>query len=291
MPVRAPVFSGKFYPANPAQCGQMVLDYIEHASIPTDLNRTWIGGLLPHAGWICSGAIAGQTLAAMANQTRPEVVVVFGAVHTPAPLRAAALDANEEWDEPTGRSAVCQELRNHLLELNNNFLVDDRFHAQEHAIEVELPLIQHVWPEATILPVEIPADPLAPEIGRQTAAAIKALNLRPAFLASSDLTHYGPSYRFTPAGVGPAALNWAMDNDRRLLDLISNLADDRIVPEALSRYNACGAGAIAAMLSASREFGAETSRLLSHTNSFHTLATLAPQPPTNAVGYASLVVG
>jgi len=43
------------------------------------------------------------------------------------------------------------------------------------------------------------------------------------FLASSDFTHYGPAYRFTPAGIGGEALAWAKQNDVRVLRLITDL--------------------------------------------------------------------
>jgi AmmeMemoRadiSam system protein B len=115
--------------------------------------------------------------------------------------------------------------------------------------------------------------------------------MRAVFLASSDLTHYGPAYGFAPAGVGPQGLAWAKDNDRHLLDLVAAYWVERIVPEVRSRANACGGGAIAAMLSAAREFGATTAEVLRHTNSFETLAGVAPQRASDAVGYAAVVVG
>jgi MEMO1 family protein len=111
------------------------------------------------------------------------------------------------------------------------------------------------------------------------------------FLASSDLTHYGPWYRFAPAGVGQAGLNWAKENDRLLIDRILRMQEQSIVPEVRARHSACGAGAIAATLAACKELGASRATLLRHTNSFETLAQVAPQSPDNAVGYASIVVG
>jgi len=66
---------------------------------------------------------------------------------------------------------------------------------------------------------------------------------------------------------------------------------DAIVPEVATRHNACGGGAIAAMLAACREYGASRGVILSHANSFETLRNVAPQRPDNAVGYASVVVG
>jgi AmmeMemoRadiSam system protein B len=257
--------------------------------------RKWIGGIVPHAGWMYSGAIAGQTIAALAQSRAGvpvDVVVVFGAIHTRAHVEAAAFDSHSRWDVPGGISEVHQELERRLIESSGAlFNVDERLHVHEHAVEVEVPLIQAAWPEARLLPVEVPLIDDAAEIGRRTAERVLGSGARAVFLASSDLTHYGPAYRFTPAGVGIEALNWAKENDRRLLNLISELAVERIVPEVRERANACGGGAIAAMLAACRECGASRATVLRHANSFETLAGVAPQAPVDAVGYTSVVVG
>jgi AmmeMemoRadiSam system protein B len=255
----------------------------------------WLGGIVPHAGWICSGAVAGQALAVMAESRLPsgpvDLVVVFGAVHTPLPLEAAALDSFDRWLVPGGDSEISVELRRTLAEQSRLFCTDDRFHATEHAIEVELPLIELAFPSARLLPIEVPLIDVAGEIGIGVARAVAALSLRAVFLASSDLTHYGVNYRFAPAGLGPGGLAWAMDNDRRLLDRVAGLEVEKIVPEVRGQNNACGGGAIAAMLAACRERGATQARTIWHTNSFETLANIEPQSPVNAVGYAAVVVG
>src|SRR5205807_2341398 len=148
-------------------------------------------------------------------------VVVFGAVHTPVELHAAALQSYGSWVVPGGSSPVARELSDALAKESDLFLTEDRFHLREHAVEVELPLIQAVWPGAKLLPVEVPLIDDAAEIGRRTAEVLRDANRPAVFLASSDLTHYGPAYRFTPAGIGPQALDWARENDRRLLRLVT----------------------------------------------------------------------
>jgi hypothetical protein len=171
------------------------------------------------------------------------------------------------------------------------FTVDDAFHRTEHAVEVELPLIRAAWPAAAVLPVEVPAEAFAVDVGVATARAVAAAGQSVVFLASSDLTHYGPAYDFAPAGVGEAGLEWAKRNDARVLRLVTEMRADAVVPEVRANGNACGGGAIAAMLAACAELGAGRATLLRHANSYETLAAVAPQPPTNAVGYASVVVG
>ena len=173
----------------------------------------------------------------------------------------------------------------------NLFRVDERFHEREHAVEVELPLIQAAWPDASVLPIEVPAIDSAAAIGIATAKQLEQAGVNAVFLASSDMTHYGPSYRFTPAGIGLGALGWALSNDERLLQLVTDMTVDRIVPEVRSRFNACGGGAIAAMMAACLERGASGGAVLRHANSYETLAHVARQGPENAVGYAAVVIG
>ena len=289
MSVRAPAVAGRFYPADAMVCRTEAQAYL-HAPGNAAQTEHWLGGIVPHAGWVCSGAVAGQTMAAIAATTPADVVVVFGAIHTPIPFDRAALDANARWWAPFGESQLPQGLQAKLVEASSLFVVEPRLHVHEHAIEVEVPLIQLAWPGATVLPIEVASTAEACAIGQQTAHHIAQANLRAVYLASSDLTHYGPAYRFTPAGVGRRSLAWAMDNDRRLLRLVTSMSIDQIVPEAMSRQNACGAGAIAAMLSACREMGATGATVLRHTNSFETLAHVQPQTADNAVGYAAVVV-
>lgn len=290
--VRVPAFAGVFYPAAAELCREQARQLLEAAPASDD-SRRWIGGVVPHAGWVCSGTVAGRTIASIAAANRADevgLVVIFGAVHSVSPLERAALDSHASWQEPDGLSEVSHAVRDRLAEAGG-FVVDDEFHRREHSIEVELPLVQSAWPKAAILPVEVPPVEAAAAIGTAVAREVNRSGLRAIYLASSDLTHYGPGYGFAPAGVGQAGLRWAGDNDRRMLNLIERFEPAGIVSEARRHGNACGPGAIAAMLAAALESGARTARVLRHTNSYETLSAKSPQPADNAVGYASVVVG
>ena len=288
---RRPAVAGQFYPGDDSQCRQLAAKYVRSSGLAKD--KQWIGAIVPHAGWICSGAIAGEAIGTLAKASPGiDVVVVFGAVHTPLPLSVAALGSDQDWHVPGGDSLVAEPIVRGLEEDTSDlFGVDDRFHLREHAIEVELPLIQAAWPTAMLVPIEVPLMEDAVDIGIRTARAIQNAKLRPVYLASSDLTHYGPDYRFAPAGVGMNGLLWAKENDRRLLSVVTDMQPERIVTEVRQQLNACGGGAIAAMVSACREHGASEAQVLRHANSFEVLQNVMPQRPDNAVGYAGVVIG
>ncbi len=289
--VRQPAVAGLFYPDDDAQCASAAAQFVR--ANPSAGGRKWLGAIVPHAGWICSGAIAGEAIGTLQQSAGDvNVVIVFGAVHTPLPLNVAVMASADTWIVPGGESLVPEELSAELeSDSSDLFGVDDRFHEREHAVEVELPLIQRAWPNALLLPIEVPLGEDAVVIGMRTAATVQEAGLRPVYLASSDLTHYGPNYSFTPAGVGTDALRWALDNDRQLLSVVTDMTPERIVPHVKEKSNACGGGAIAAMMAACREHGAREASVLRHTNSFDVLRTVAPQPPDNAVGYAAVIVG
>jgi MEMO1 family protein len=322
--VRSPAVAGMFYPAEPAECQRVAAELIAAAkrnvsaavmgagvapaknaaaggksagssAIGPDAvapGAVGLGAIVPHAGWICSGSVAAQSIASLAaGRPNVDLVVVFGAIHTPGAVERAVLDSHERWSVPGQESPVLTEMRGDLAASAAKFVVDDRFHVREHAVEVELPLIQVAWPAAKILPIESPPIESAVEVGAAVARAVDAAGLSAVYLASSDLTHYGPNYRFAPAGVGTMAIAWAMENDRRILRIVTDLTPEKIVPEARKSLNACGAGAIASMIAACLEMGARRAVVLRHTNSFETLAAVAPQPPDNAVGYAAVWVG
>ena len=282
--------AGRFYPADPIACNEAAEGLVRGADLTGVEIGPWLGGVVPHAGWVYSGAIAAQTLAAIAagRAAPPDVVVIFGAIHTPWRIDFAALDVHAAWRLPGGDCPLAAELTRVLAD-SPGYRLDGRPHEGEHAVEVELPLVRAVWPKATLLPVELPPVESAGQFGIVAAAAVRSLGKSAVFLASSDLTHYGPAYGFAPAGVGPDGLKWAIDNDRRLLNRVLDLDAAGVVGEARRHYNACGPGAIAAMLAACQAMGASRARLIRHTTS-HQVAQPEAEP-VNLVGYASAVVG
>ena len=111
------------------------------------------------------------------------------------------------------------------------------------------------------------------------------------YLGSTDLTHYGPRYQFTPHGVGPEGLRWAKDvNDRRMLDVMIELREEDAVREAAEHRNACGAGAVAATIAACKAGGANRALVLAHTTSNEVLRARYGDME-DAVGYAGVVFG
>jgi len=155
---------------------------------------------------------------------------------------------------------------------------------------VQVPLIRGLQPEAKIVPVTVPPGALAVRIGQVIGEVLARGGRRDVVVVgSTDLTHHGGHFP-APGGHGEQGERWSRLNDRRMLDLIESMSADRIVPEALQRQNACGAGAVAAAVSACKHLGATRGLCLEYTNSYEIAHQLHPDSADDTtVGYASVV--
>jgi len=289
---RYPVAAGRFYEAHANRCAAdaaqlLADDPFERADLPGALH----GGIVPHAGWVCSGRIAALVWRALAERSDARTIFLTGSVHT-IDLARPALDSFDQWRTPLGTIEVDGALRESIAELDE-FEVNDDAHLREHALEVELPLIQQAFgDEVSIVPCMIPPRTDAVRWGEQLGQLLRGWPREVLVVASSDLTHYGPGYGFTPEGVGESGQRWAHEvNDRQLLDAIEAMDADRIVEQSHTRRSACGGGAIAAVMAAAKQLGAERGYTLEHTHSSKELAKIGHSDPNNSVGYAAVVFG
>ena len=289
--IREPAVAGRFYPADRAG----VLRQIAAMNVPDefpDVPERPVGGIVPHAGWLFSGETAYTVLSAIHSRRTPGTFVLMGATHRPVVGNALFLEG--AWRTPLGDMQVDERLADVILArgaAGNLVRANLAAHEGEHSIEVQLPLIQHLFPEARIVPILVPGDGKALALGRVVGEVIRDRRADAVCLGSSDLTHYGPMYGFTPKGMGAAALRWVRDeNDRRMLDLIAALKAESIVPEAKDHLNACGAGAIAATLAAVRVLGATRGTIVRYTTSFDVMQDRMGRADYDAtVGYPGAV--
>ena len=277
MSTRPMAFAGRFYPSSADDCTRM----LEEMRRPVQVDGEVVGGIVPHAGWVYSGATAALTLAALA-ESHPDTVVVFGAVHR-MDHNDASLYPGGDWETPLGALGVDEELAAAFSEVDG-VVEDEAAHANEHSIEVQLPLIRYLIGNVKVVPISVRPSWRAVEIGRACAVQSRDIGRKIAWLGSTDLTHYGPAFGFGPRGFGVDGLSWAKDvNDRRMVELVSSLQADAVVAEATENHNACGAGAVAATIAAMRELGAGEYIELEHITS----ADVEGGSGGSAVGYES----
>ncbi len=189
--VRAPAVAGLFYPRDPGQLGSTIDSLL--AEHPADA-RMPKALIVPHAGYVYSGPIAASAyglLGAAAAAIRR--VVIVGPSHRHW-FRGVALPASEAFATPLGVMRVDEAAVEALRKLPH-LQVSDEPHAAEHSLEVQVPFLQRISPEARIIPIVI---------GEATAAEVETIleavwgGPETLIVVSSDLSHYHP-YRAAQA--------------------------------------------------------------------------------------------
>ncbi len=280
MPVRVPV-AAPFYSGD---IRAQMERYERGFTPPSGLPEIISGGIVPHAGWYYSGGTASKVYLSIKLRRSPRTFVIFGAVHAPG-VSSFAVYPDGSWQTPIGEAKVDRALAEMFLEEIPDLLVSDtRAHALEHSIEVQLPMIKHLFTDAMIVPVAAPPLEEAVKVGGRIGRLIAGMDV--AVIGSSDLTHYGDDYGFTPAGYGEGARAWMRSNDMKIIRAALDMHEESIIPEAEADGNACGAGAMAATVAAAKSLGAEKGILLEHTSSFDA----HPEGEFRmAVGYAGII--
>lgn len=193
---RPAALAGSWYPDSPA----LVYSEIDRMSRSAEgaplPGHTPLALVVPHAGWRYSGVAA----AAAFRSVRPgEVsrVVVMAPSHRGS-FRGFSIAEVAAYQTPLGRIPLCQAA---VKELRQGALVQalESVHRQEHAIEIELPFLQGRLGEFCLVPILAGATDAAMQ--REMAARLAGLDDgRTLFVFSSDFTHYGPRYGYTPYG-------------------------------------------------------------------------------------------
>lgn len=272
--------AGRFYPSSASEC---ISEIEKYTSDSGNMQTCSIGGIVPHAGWVFSGATAGKVFASLKASGKNGSFVVLGAAHRH--MRDAPVMMNSGvWQTPLGDVEIDVEL---ALRITNDFpkiQLSSDAHDVEHSIEVNIPFIKHLFPDSKILPILVPPGSDCEEFGKILGNTTEDSG---AFvLGSTDLTHYGPEYGFAPKGTGPEALAWVKNtNDKRFIDLVCDMKAGELVAESKRHFNACGAGAATAATAAAKVRGAQKGVLLEYTTSHD---AIPERRVSMFVGYAGI---
>jgi len=290
MQTRQPIVAGQFYPGRRDSCIDEVNDCLQQEKLTQTLPETIVAGIVPHAGWAFSGALAALVFSAVKQQDEQvDTFCLFGAAHgyygqSPAVYEKGA------WMTPLGEVAVDEDLAEAVLK-TGTAVSDSRAHRAEHSIEVQIPFIQHLFADARILPILVPPTEQAVPLGEAVGGIMSADSQKKVVcIGSTDLTHYGPRYGFTPMGTGADALKWAHDvNDGQFIDLAVKLEPEGLLTNAAENLNACGAGAAAAAVAGAKKLGRTKGVLLAQTNSNEVMQQKMGSASSDSVGYAAIV--
>ncbi|MDR1420453.1 MAG: AmmeMemoRadiSam system protein B [Treponema sp.] len=232
----------------PAESGEIVR-FLRDKAAP----RNAPAAIAPHAGWFFSGAIAA---AAVSSLGKAETIAVIGGHLSRG---ASPLFAREDAVEtPLGKIMIDGELR----ELVEGEVAKCSGTAEDldadNTVEALLPMVRYFHPEARILWLRLPAEEFSFEAGKILARAALRAGRTVAVLGSTDLTHYGRNYGFSPRGSGESALSWVRNvNDRAFIDAVERGDPREILDRAERDRSACSAGAVLGALGYVAEITAE----------------------------------
>jgi MEMO1 family protein len=195
MTTRAPAVAGRFYPGTAAEVARALAALFPAAAAADAAPRRALAVMCPHAGWIYSGALAAQTLAAVEV---PRRIVILCPNHTGRGARISVFAAGA-WRLPGGDVAIDAPLATAILDAAaaagvRGARADTDAHAGEHAIEVLVPLVRHRRPDAVITPIVVGHLDAAEcaALGGAIARAVAATGDPDGVLviASSDMNHF-----------------------------------------------------------------------------------------------------
>jgi AmmeMemoRadiSam system protein B len=254
--VRPSQIAGLWYEGEPKALARAVDTYMDEAHLP-ELKGQVMGAIAPHAGHRYSGPVAGYAFAALRG-LQPQVVAVLSPFHNyhPAPLLTTTHDA---YGTPLGAVTVDRTRLNELhgaLKAELGFGLTPVSNDGEHSLEIELPFLQRAleggW---SLLPVMVrEQDPdVCHALGHALAHVLAGA--RAILVASTDLSHYYEQ-------------RVALALDRTMLEPVEEFDPDRAFDvERSGRGYACGLGALAAVMYAARDLGADKIRVLRHATS------------------------
>jgi len=270
-----------WYPGSRTLCQQQIDAYLR-TSVGSP--AATIAGIVPHAGWIYSGRIAAQTFAAL-RSAAPDLVFVFGG-HM-RPCEPPICMTSGAFGTPIGDLAVDEEIATALASEFKAEVETPEHFSPDNTIELQLPFVRAVWPEATVVAAQVAPGQGAIVLGQWAANVANEKGRRAVAIGSTDLTHYGRNYGFMPRGAGEVALRWSKDdNDRPFIDRILALDPGAAMEHALDNHSACCPGAAGAATAFAAARGATAGTLIEHTTSYDVEKRGSP---SMWVGYASIV--
>lgn len=265
--VRPPAVAGKFYPRDQRRLQTDLQAYL----VTTGPRVAALGCVVPHAGYMYSGHVAG---AVYARIDVPARCVVLCPNHTGQGTPLSIMTSGS-WETPLGDVAIDHELADSLVRQCPFLSEDGLAHRAEHAIEVQLPFLQTLRRDVRFVPIAIGSRQfeVLEGLGHAIADVLVASGERVLLVASSDMNHYESD---------PVTRVKDQKAIERVLALDARGLYDVVMEEQISM---CGFGPAVIMLTGARRLGATQAELVKYATSGDVSGDREM-----VVGYAGMVV-
>ncbi len=282
MTTRQPDFAGSWYPAGAKACENQIREFLKEMRPEVKNPDDLFGGIVPHAGWYYSGSIACHVIHALKGEHLPDTVVVFG-MH----LRSTSpgyIMTRGKWETPFGEISIDHEPAEDLAKKFHLQVETPDHYTPDNTIELQLPFVKYFFPDAALVPVGVPPNDTAVEMGKYVVETLMQQGKTIKVLGSTDLTHYGENYGFSPKGMGPGSHEWVRtENDRKVIDAMMAMDPKAVLKQARENNNACCSGAAAAAVAAGNALGAQQATQIAYHTSYE------KSPGSSFVGYVGIV--
>jgi len=268
--IRRPAVAGMFYPSDPVELKETIKKLLDN-NRPSKKYKNIIGIISPHAGYIYSGESAAFAYNVLNENSNFKTAIIISPGHHEY-FRGCSIFTGDAYDTPLGKIAVNKKLSEQIINNSKDVRFSDMGHEKEHALEVQLPFLQVIKKDFTIVPI-VMGDQNAVYVQDLSKALASVINDDVVIIASSDLSHFHSKKE-------------AQKLDKIIIDRINNFEYPELYNDLASRKTeACGGGGIVALLETADIVGKNKAEVLSYTDSSNvTLDT------TNVVGYLSAVV-
>ena len=247
--LRQPAVAGRFYP----QDAETLLAEVETYLSPQVDAASAIACMVPHAGYVYSGHVAGAVFSKIAI---PRRCILMCPNHTGVGYPLSIMSEGE-WRTPLGPVPIDSEIAQKLKTTLPLLTEDASAHRAEHAAEVELPFLQALHPDFRFVPIALGTshfEPLA-ALGEAVAEVVRAQDEPVLVIASSDMNHY-ENDQITRIKDQKAIEPILRLDARGLYDTVMN-----------EQISMCGFGPAVAMITAARRLGATSAELVRYATS------------------------
>jgi AmmeMemoRadiSam system protein B len=249
--LRLPAVAGQFYPANPRELTHLIQKFT--ATEPGTAKVRVRACLVPHAGYIYSGGVAG---AVFSRIHLPRKIVVVGVRHSP-PGADLAILSEGAWRTPLGDVPLDEPLARMLKDSCPRLREDTVAHEREHSLEVEIPFLQVLDPGFAFVPVAVGTLRFSDlrDLGLALARVIQESREEILIVTSSDMNHYEDD-------------ETTRAKDQQAIEKLKALDAQGLYEVCREkRISMCGLGPAVATLTAMKAVGAEGGELVCYATS------------------------
>jgi MEMO1 family protein len=250
--VRAPAVAGMFYDRSPAALRKNIDEMLNRVQLPK-IEGTVRAVVSPHAGYVYSGFTAAHAFKLLEGK-KYDCVIVVGPSHREY-FDGISIYSGDAYETPLGKVPINHEVRSELLQGEKNIVASIEGHRAEHSLEVQLPFLQRVLKEFSVVPI-IMGDQRRQLCEQLSVALARVMaNKKVLLVASSDLSHFH-------------AYDEAVLLDKRVIQEVERFNSDVFIDELEKKsFEACGGGPIAVAMKTAQQLGANRVEVLHYCNS------------------------